>query len=114
MQLVARPAAVDGSHNVAGQGPLRCPPVRWKGPALALLGAAAVAGIAIGFTLGGGHDTTITNASSAPTTDTAPTGTGTTSPTGTTATATSTTSIQLPKPGHIRLGHRLLVATVDD
>jgi hypothetical protein len=88
--------------------------VRWKGPALALLGAAAVAGIAIGFTLGGGHDTTITNASSAPTTDTATTGTGTTSPTGTTATATSTTSIQLPKPGHIRLGHRLLVATVDD
>lgn len=28
--------------------------MRWKGPALALLGAAAVAGIAIGFTVGGG------------------------------------------------------------
>ncbi len=27
---------------------------------------------------------------------------------------TSTSLIQLPKPGHIRLGHRLLVATVDD
>ena len=77
--------------------------MRWKGPALALLGAAAVAGIAIGLTLGGGNDTTITRAPKGPATST-----GTTSPT------TSTTLIQLPKPGHIRLGHRLLVATVDD
>ncbi len=80
----------------------------WKGPALALLGAAAVAGIAIGLTLGGGSDTTITRASTGPATSNATTGAGTTSPT------TSTSLIQLPKPGHIRLGHRLLVATVDD
>ena len=75
----------------------------WKGPALALLGAAAVAGIAIGFKLGGGSGTTITNASSGPP-----------AATSTTTTGTSTTLIQLPKPGHIRLGHRLLVATDDD
>src|SRR2546426_5940623 len=87
---------------------LGCPPVRWKGPALALFGAAAVAGIAIGFTRGGGSDTTITRASTEPATSNATTGAGTTSPT------TSTSLIQLPKPGHIRLGHRLLVATVDD
>src|SRR6266496_2001456 len=43
--------------------PLRCPPVKWKGPALALLGAAAVAGIVIGFTLGGGSDKTLTSPS---------------------------------------------------
>jgi hypothetical protein len=61
--------------------------VRWKGPALALLGAAAVAGIAIGFTLGGGSDTTITNAS---------------------------TAVTLPLSAPGPLGHRLLVATVDD
>jgi len=65
--------------------------VRWKGPALALLGAAAVVGIAIGFTLGGGDGTTITDVS-----------------------GTSTPLIQLPKPGEIRTGHRLIVATVDD
>ena len=88
--------------------------MRWKGPALALLGAAAVAGIAIGFTLGGGDGTTITNASTGPATATATTGAGTTSAGMTTAGTTSTTPLQLPKPGHIRLGHRLLVATVDD
>jgi hypothetical protein len=87
--------------------------VRWKGPALALLGAAAVAGIAIGFTLGG-DGTTITNASTGPVTGTGTTGTGTTSAATTTGTTTGTTPVQLPKPGHIRLGHRLLVATVDD
>jgi hypothetical protein len=82
--------------------------VRWKGPALALLGAAVVAGIAIAFTLGGGDGTTITNASSGP-------GNGTTNArTGTQTAGTSTTPVQLPKPGEIRLGHRLLVATVDD
>jgi hypothetical protein len=79
--------------------------MRWKGLALALLGAATVAGIAIGFTLGGGDDSTITNALSRP-----GSGTGTTSETETGPTA----SIHLPKPGHIRLGHRLVVATVDD
>ena len=90
--------------------------MRWKGPALALLGAAAVAGIAIGFTLSGGGSTTITNAS------TTATGAGTTSAgdatsnTGTTntGTGTGTNLITLPEPGQIRLGHRLLVATVDD
>jgi hypothetical protein len=83
--------------------------MRWKGPALALLGAAAVAGIAIGFSLSSGSDSTITNASSRPAS-----GTGTTSETATTSTGTGTISIHLPKPGHIRLGHRLVVATVDD
>src|SRR5215510_665532 len=78
--------------------------MRWKGPALALLGAAAVAGIAIGFSLRSGDDSTITNALSRP-----DSGTGTSSSTG-----TGTISIHLPKPGHIRLGHRLVVATVDD
>jgi hypothetical protein len=76
---------------------------------LALLGAAAVAAIAIGFSLRGGDDSTITNASSRPSSGTGTTGTGTT-PTET----TSTTPIHFPKPGHIRLGHRLIVATVDD
>jgi len=84
--------------------------VRRKGPALAVLGAAAVAGIAIGFTLGGGNDTTLTNASSQPSTATGTTGAGATSQT----TTTGTVPIHLPKPGRIRLGHRLLVATVDD
>jgi hypothetical protein len=82
--------------------------MRWKAPALALLGAAAVAGIAIGFSLGGGDDSTITNASSRLFSDT-----GTTA-TSTATTGTSTTLLHLPKPGHIRLGHRLVVATVDD
>jgi hypothetical protein len=82
--------------------------MRWKAPALALLGAAAVAGIAIGFSLGGGDDSTITNASSRLFSDTGTTGTSTAT------TGTSTTLLHLPKPGHIRLGHRLVVATVDD
>src|SRR6266480_242986 len=92
--------------------PLRCPPVRWKGPAFALLGAAAIAGIAIGFRLGGGSNETITNLS---------TGTGTTSAGGTsqgatTGTGTGTTrGTTLPqRPQRVRLGHRLVVATVDD
>src|SRR6266576_6422009 len=87
--------------------PLRCPPVRWKGTALALLGAAAVVGIAIGFTLGGGDGTTITNGSGT-------TNAGSGSQTASTTTGTSTTLVQLPKPGEIRPGHRLIVATVDD
>ena len=75
---------------------------------LALLGAAAVVGIAIGFTLGGGDGTTITDASG--TTDGGSSQTAST----TTGTGTSTPLIQLPKPGEIRTGHRLIVATVDD
>jgi hypothetical protein len=78
--------------------------MRWKGPALALLGAAAVAGIAIGFTLGGGDGSTITNAASGSGSDNGTNAAGT----------TSTTPIHFPKPGQIRLGHRLVVATVDD
>ena len=88
--------------------------MRWKGPAFALLGAAAIAGIAIGFTLGGGSSETITNLS---------TGTGTTSAgdtsqgaSATTGTGTGTSSgTTLPqRPQRVRLGHRLVVATVDD
>src|SRR5438046_10378112 len=86
---------------------LGCPPVRWKGPALALLGAAAVVGIAIGFTLGGGDGTTITDASGT-------TNSGSGSQTTTTGTGTSTPLVQLPKPGETRPGHRLILATVDD
>jgi hypothetical protein len=89
--------------------PLLSPPVRWKGPALALLGAAAVVGIAIGFTLGGGDGTTITDASG-----TTNAGSGSQTASTTTGTGTSTTLVQLPKPGHVRLGHRLVVATDDD
>ncbi|HMI22495.1 MAG TPA: hypothetical protein VK496_06225, partial [Gaiellaceae bacterium] len=85
--------------------------MRWKGPALALLGAGAVAGIAIGFTLGGGDGTTITDASG--TTNTGG-GSRTASTTTGTGTGTSTTLVQLPKPGDVRPGHRLTVATVDD
>jgi hypothetical protein len=89
--------------------PLLSPPVRWRGPALALLGAAAVVGIAIGFTLGGGDGTTITDASG-----TTNAGSGSQTASTTTGTGTSTTLVQLPKPGHVRLGHRLVVATDDD
>ena len=83
--------------------------MRWKGTALALLGAAAVVGIAIGFTLGGGDSTTITNGSG-----TTNAGSGSQTASTTTGTGTSTTLVQLPKPGEIRPGHRLIVATVDD
>jgi hypothetical protein len=89
--------------------------VRWKGPALALLGAAAVAGIAIGFTLRGGSDNALTNASTGPVTSSGTNATSGVSQTGTTGTTTDgTTGISIPSPGRVRLGHRLLVATVDD
>ena len=77
--------------------------MRWKGPALALLGAAAVAAIAIGFTLGAGSDKTVTGAVGS-----------TTGPGSTSGTTTTGEGVSIPKPGHVRLGHRLLVATVDD
>ena len=83
--------------------------MRWKGPALALLGAAAVAGIAIGFTLGGGNSTTITDASG-----TTSAGSGSQTSSTTTGASKSKPLVQLPKPGEIRTGHRLIVATVDD
>jgi len=77
--------------------------MRWKGPALALLGAAAVAAIAIGFTLGAGSDKTVAGAVGS-----------TTGPGSTSGTTTTGEGVSIPKPGHVRLGHRLLVATVDD
>src|SRR4029078_12263511 len=78
--------------------PLRCAPVRWKGPVLALLGAAAVVGIAIGFTLGGGDGTTITDASG--TTDGGSSQTAST----TTGTGASTPLLPLPSPGESGTG----------
>jgi hypothetical protein len=83
--------------------------VRWKGPALALLGAAAIAGIAIGFTLGRGSDTTITNASTGPST-----ASGTGKSGGTSTTAGTSRGVTLPNPSGNLPSHRLLVATVDD
>jgi hypothetical protein len=83
--------------------------VRWRGAALALLGAAAVAALAIGFTLGGGSDPAITNASTGPST-----AAGTTAATGgSSKTATTSKGMTLPNPAPGPL-HRLLVATVDD
>jgi hypothetical protein len=94
--------------------------VRWKGPALALLGAAAVAGIAVGFSVGRGTSTTVeTHAAKHGTTSS--TGTGTTaveatSVAGTTTSpaGTSTGRVVVPRPRKAHLGHKLLVATVDD
>jgi hypothetical protein len=74
-----------------------------------LLGAAAVAGIAIGFTVGGGSDTTITNASTGPST-----ASGTGKSGGTSETASTSKGVTLPSPSGSVLSHRLLVATVDD
>src|SRR5436190_2511183 len=79
--------------------------MRWKGPVLALLGAAAVAGIAIALTLRGGSDKTVTGA--------AGTTSGGSSPS-TGATITTGEGVSIPKPGDVRPGHRLLVATGDD
>jgi hypothetical protein len=79
--------------------------MRWKGPVLALLGAAAVAGIAITFTLGGGNDKTVTGAAGT-------TSDGSGSPNG--GTTTTGEGVSIPKPGDVRPGHRLLVATGDD
>jgi len=96
--------------------------VKWKGPVLALAGAAAVAGIAIGFTLGGGASTTVeTRVERSSSTSTGLGAAGGGSPSacaGTTATTstpgTSTRARAIPRGPGTRLGHRLLVATVDD
>src|SRR4051794_21935440 len=108
---------------------LPCPPVRWRGPLLALAGAAAVAGIAIGVTLGGGAGTTVeTRADEARSTSTVTrttsadsTATGGTTNTVSSATtsnsrttATTTHPGATPLPRTTNAGHRLLVATVDD
>jgi Cellulase (glycosyl hydrolase family 5) len=79
--------------------------MRWKGPVLALLGAAAVAGIAIVLTLRGGSDKTVTGV--------AGTTSGGDGPS-TGATTTTGEGVSIPKPGDVRPGHRLLVATGDD
>jgi len=79
--------------------------MRWKGPVLALLGAAAVAGIAIALTLRGGSDKTVTGAVGSTSSD---------SGSSTGATTTTGEGVSIPKPGHVRPGHRLLVATDDD
>jgi hypothetical protein len=87
--------------------------VRWKGPVLAVLGAAVVAGIAVWFSLRAGTGTTIGPAapsSSASTSATSSNGTTTTEST----TGSTTGSTTIPRSVPTRLGHRLLVATVDD
>ncbi len=87
--------------------------MRWKGPALALLGAAAVAGIAIGFMLGSGSDKTLTTGSTEAVRGSS-SGGSTSAASGTAGTGASTGATLPQPPGPVRLGHRLLVATVDD
>jgi hypothetical protein len=108
---------------------LPCPPVRWRGPLLALAGAAAVAGIALGITLGGGAGTTVetqadearSTAAATGTTGAESTATGRTTNTFSSATtsnsrttATTTRPGATPLPRTTNSGHSLLVATVDD
>jgi hypothetical protein len=75
--------------------------VRWRNPLLALLGAAAIAGIAIGFTVGGSGSAITTADSTSP---------------GTSIRATTTTGFVIPKhiPQPNPLNHKLLVGTSDD
>jgi hypothetical protein len=92
--------------------------VRWKGPVLAVLGAAALAVIAIWFSFRGGISTTF--GTTAPTTiaATGPSTSAGGSTTGTAATTTGDTTTgdttTIPRSLPVRLGHRLLVATADD
>jgi hypothetical protein len=96
----------------------------WRNPLLALLGAAAVAGVAIGFTVGGGNGSAITTAGStgsggttsvAGTQTTAPsTSTGTTSQTTTRESTTAPFVIPKHLPQPSPLNHKLLVGTADD
>jgi hypothetical protein len=79
--------------------------MRWKGPVLALLGAAAVAGIAIAFTFRGGSDKTVVGAAGS---------TSGRSSSSTVGTTTTGEGVSIPKPGPVRPGHRLIVATDDD
>jgi hypothetical protein len=102
--------------------------VRWRGALLALIGAAAVAGIAIGFHAGGGDDNAASVAPSARPPAATGRGTtterdGTTEVAGTIETATVTTRVTtlateirttLRSGQRARWGHRLLVGTVDD
>src|SRR3954463_573919 len=107
---------------------LGCPPVKWKGSLMALAGAAAVAGLAIGFTVGGGTGTTVETRAEKAAGGTSTTGTtaldatsvsGTTTSSSTPSTGTTSPGETrpvgpIPRPGKARLGHKLLVATVDD
>src|SRR3954453_2705819 len=107
---------------------LGCPPVKLKGSLMALASAAAVAGIAIGFTVGGGTGTTVETraekaASGTSTNDTtaldATSVSGTTTSSSTPSTGTTSPGETrpvgpIPRPRRARLGHKLLVATVDD
>src|SRR3954447_3624620 len=102
---------------------LGCPPVKWKGSLMALAGTAAVAGLAIGFTVGGGTGTTVetraekaaggtsTNGTTA-VDATSVSGTTTSSSSSTSSTGTTTTGETgpvgpIPRPRKARLGHKL-------
>ena len=89
---------------------------RWRNPLLALLAAAAVAGIAIGFTVGsgGGSDATVARSatSSVAGTETTVPATSAAATTGKTATGPSGLPVKIPRPRP--LNHRLLVGAADD
>src|SRR3954463_9595149 len=107
---------------------LGCPPVKLKGSLMALAGAAAVAGIAIGFTVGGGTGTSVETRAEKAAGGTSTNGTtavdatsvsGTTTSSSSSSTGTTTAGETrpvgpIPRPRTARLGHKLLVATVDD
>src|SRR3954447_24974105 len=97
---------------------LGCPPVKWKGSLMALAGAAAVAGLAIGFTVGGGTGTSVETRAEKAAGGTSTNGTtavdatsvsGTTtsaSSTGTTTTGETRPVGPIPRPRRARLGHK--------
>jgi hypothetical protein len=87
--------------------------VRWKGPVLAVLGAAVVAGVAIWFSVRGGTSTAIGTVPST-SAGTSATSSGGTTSTGSTTGSTTDSTTTVPRSVPTRLGHRLLVATVDD
>src|SRR3954454_22315792 len=107
---------------------LGCPPVKLKGSLMALAGAGAVAGIAIGFTVGGGTGTTVETRAEKAASGKSTNGTTAVDATSVSETRTSSSTASrgttttgetrpvgpIPRPGKARLGHKLLVATVDD
>ena len=91
--------------------------MRWRNPLLALLGAAAIAGIAIGFTVGGnGSAITTADLTSPGTSSNAATTTAPTTSTSPGTTEKTTTGVVIPKhiPKPNPLNHKLLVGTSDD
>jgi hypothetical protein len=88
--------------------------VRWKGPVLAVLGAAVVAGVAIWFSFRGGTSTAIGTTAPSTSAGTSATSGGGTTSTGSTTGSTVGSITTVPRSVPTRLGHRLLVATVDD